>query len=158
VSNVSSEPATKADLRELASKAELSAVRSDVEVLKEDVRVLKEDVRVLKEDVRVLKDDVAELKADMVEVKATMATRTDLEVWGLRLFDMMKQSIDELRVDLTRQINASTEAMRAEFRGHKEELDARVAANDERQSELRTAFEAHRDDVQVHRMARRRRR
>ncbi len=63
--------ATKADVAAL--KGEVAAVKVDVAALKGEVAAVKVDVAALKGDVAALKGDVAALKGDVVAVKADVA-------------------------------------------------------------------------------------
>ena len=86
------EAVTAAAIEELASKADLEAIASELHLVKDDVVVLKSDTAVLKKDVAVLKKDVAVLKSDTAILKKDVdALKSDTAI--------LKKDVDALKSD-----------------------------------------------------------
>jgi hypothetical protein len=80
------------DVEQVASQADMSAVKTDVAILKTDVATLKTDVATLKTDVATLKTDVATLKTDVATLKTDVATlKTDMDF----RFSLMMETLDK---------------------------------------------------------------
>ena len=75
IGNAGDRSATKADLGQLATKAELGTVKAELGTVKADVRDIKADNKVIKAGIADLRTDIAGLKG-----------RIDGAKWGLGLF------------------------------------------------------------------------
>jgi len=75
IGNAGDRSATKADLGQLATKAELGTVRAELGTVKADVRDIKADNKAIKAGIADLRTDIAGLKG-----------RIDGAKWGLGLF------------------------------------------------------------------------
>ena len=141
---VTSDPATKADLEPLATKAELAeAIDRAVEPL-----ATKADLEPL-----ATKAELAEAIDRAVE---PLATKADLE--GLATKADVEQLRAEMYVDIARAVNAGMESTRDWMKAHAEQMRSETAVTNAYAAKLREELEAHRDDLQVHRASPRRRR
>ena len=75
IGNAGDRSATKADLGQLATKAELGTVKAELGTVKADVRDIKADNKAIKTGIADLRTDIAGLKG-----------RIDGAKWGLGLF------------------------------------------------------------------------
>ena len=93
------EAVTAAAIEELASKADLEAIASELHLVKDDVVVLKSDTAVLKKDVAVLKKDVAVLKKDVAVLKSdTAILKKDVDALKSDTA-ILKKDVDALKSD-----------------------------------------------------------
>ena len=75
--------AATADRAETATKADVAAVKADVDALKVDVAAVKADVDALKVDVAAVKADVDALKVDVYALKSDVAAlRVEIRIVG----------------------------------------------------------------------------
>lgn len=82
IGNAGDRSATKADLGQLATKAELGAVKAELGTVRAELGTVKADVRDIKADNKAIKAGIADLRTDIAGLKG----RIDGAKWGLGLF------------------------------------------------------------------------
>jgi chromosome segregation ATPase len=109
-----SEIATKQDLANLATKAELQAIKVEVQAVAADVQTLKVDVQALKVDVQTLKVDVQTLKVDVQTLKVDVQTlKVDVQT--------LKVDVQALKVDV-QTVKSDVQALRGDFQTSKVDI------------------------------------
>jgi hypothetical protein len=169
-----SEPATRADLEGVETNLEtkIQATRADLEKVETNLeaKIGSTQAEVLRVETS-LRADIhrfeTSLDAKIEAVRVDLETKPDkawveqrLEAWGRALMQLISEIRGEIatsRQEHTREIRAGMEAMRSWMKLEGESSEAARAAVAANQEQLRSDFEAHRDDATVHRAPRRRR-
>ena len=120
--------ATKADVG--AVRADLTVARADVEAVKADLTAVKADVEAVKADLTAVRADVEAVKADLTAVKADVeavkadltAVRADVEAVKADL-TAVKADVEAVKADLTA-VKADVEAVKADLTAVRADIEA----------------------------------
>ena len=108
---------------DVATKADVGAVRADLTVARADVGAVRADLTVARADVEAVKADLTAVKADVEAVKADLtAVRADVEAVKADL-TAVRADIEAVRADIEA-VRADIEAVRADIEAVRTDLTA----------------------------------